>query len=102
MRTDNFFITLGDEIFFWRFLVPPLESMEPESQWKFETRTNGDTFTIKTVRYNEYLYSPADNCICDSHRCRVFTWKDGSYGGPVAEWEITPQSRSFTLKIVEK
>jgi hypothetical protein len=57
-----------------------------QGQWEFSTENNGETFLIKSLEYQEYLYAAADSYAYDSSRRRVFTWRSDTCNG--CEWYV--------------
>ncbi|XP_044732168.1 uncharacterized protein LOC123295031 [Chrysoperla carnea] len=89
----------------WQTATDPAGILEPESKWKFETSNNCETFTLKNVQYNEYLYvsNNWDNIGTTNPKREVFT-KQQPDDISQAEWEIVPRNggQYFTLKNVFK
>ncbi|XP_044734787.1 uncharacterized protein LOC123297258 isoform X2 [Chrysoperla carnea] len=75
-------------VFSWQ-VGTPQGIMEPESQWKFETDDEGESFMLKNVRWNEYLYAASDYFNYDNNRRQVFTWRPGTQVLQ-GSWKITP------------
>lgn len=57
-----------------------------QGQWEFSTKDKGQTFLIKSVKYNEYLYAAADSYAYDSSRRSIFTWRPKTPDG--CEWYV--------------
>ncbi|XP_044739555.1 uncharacterized protein LOC123300942 [Chrysoperla carnea] len=70
---NHFYGSNRRHVFTWQNGKPE-SVMDAESQWKFETRDQGDSFTIKNVGWNEYLYAASNPFAFDKDRRSVFTW----------------------------
>ncbi|XP_044736329.1 uncharacterized protein LOC123298401 [Chrysoperla carnea] len=87
--------------FLWRLNFPPTGYGRTGSRWRLESTNNFDSFTIKHVGHDEYLYG-VNNTDAKADIRPICTWK---HQDPIAEqayWEFAPRNEGqyFTLRNV--